>query len=414
MSSDLPYFPDIGIISLVPNKWGGTWRRRHQTLTRLARYFHVVWCDPAPSWRRLRLPNSSRDRNENHGSVPAPGFIIYRPEKWLPAIGRPRFLARWTLRQRLLRARQILLNRGCRKIVLYIWRPEYEPALDLIDHDLSCYHVDDEYTFSEVERPISKREARLISCADQVIIHSTTLFEKKGKLNPRSLLVPNGVDYRSFATPCKEPVDLQPVPHPRMGYVGIIKGQLDLELLVALARRHSQWSFVMVGPQGNLGKQAAFAQELSRLPNVYFLGLKPVDALPAYVQHFDVGLLCYRVTDYTKFIYPLKMHEYLATGLPVVGSPIPSVLEFSDVVTIARTTDEWSTALKDSLAPAAGSAEHVEARRRVARRYDWDELVGTIAKSLCDRLGPPYLDQFMRIMAGAHVAPSATELLEHR
>src|SRR5205823_2222442 len=206
---------------------------------------------------------------------------------------------------------------------------------------------------------------------DQVFTHSPALLEKKGKLNPQTAFVPNGVDYRSYAAPYSEPVDLQPIPQPRIGYVGRIKRQLDLALLTQLAQRHSGWSFVLVGPQDGMGDRAGVLQQLAQLPNVYLLGGKPVSVLPAYTQYLDVCMLCYEVNDYTKFIYPLKLHEYLASGRPVVGSSIRSLQDFAHVIRLARTPDEWSQALQASLAPAACSAEQVEARRYVARQHDW-------------------------------------------
>jgi glycosyltransferase involved in cell wall biosynthesis len=223
------------------------------------------------------------------------------------------------------------------------------------------------------------------------------LLEKKGKLNPQTLFVPNGVDYHAYATPQSEPADLKPIPHPRIGYVGRIKRQLDLSLLSALAQRHREWSFVLVGPLNGLGEQAVLVQELSRLPNVYFLGSKPVRMLPAYTQHLDVCMLCYAVNDYTKFIYPLKLHEYLASGRPVVGAPIRSLLEFAQIIRLARTTDEWSQALNDSLAPAACSVTQVEARQSTAHQYDWNRLAELIAHALCERLGPEYVERFEQI-----------------
>ncbi|MGH8068883.1 MAG: glycosyltransferase, partial [Candidatus Entotheonellia bacterium] len=283
----------------------------------------------------------------------------------------------------------------CRTTILYIWRPWYGLALDVMACDLSCYHLDDEYTFSAVvKKPIAELEARLISRVDQVFIHSPALWEKKGKLNPQTTFVPNGVDYLAYATPYGEPADLKPIPHPRMGYVGIIKHQLDLALLAALAAHHRQWSFVLVGPQRLRGEQTALIQQLSHMPNVYFLGGKPVDALPAYVQHMDVCMLCYAVNEYTNFIYPLKLHEYLASGRPVVSSPIRSLEDFAHIVRLARTAAEWSAALNDLLAPAAHSAAQIDARQRIARQYDWNTLVERIARTLCSRLGPSYLARF--------------------
>jgi glycosyltransferase involved in cell wall biosynthesis len=395
--SSSPHLADVGVISLVPEAWGGPWQPRHQFLTRLAYYFHVVWCNPARRWWTLWRSPSPRRQDIDYGSPNAPGFAIYHPERWLPAIGRPPVLARLAMRERLRSAQHLLARRGCRTIILYIWRPWYGLALDVMEYDLTCYHIDDEYTFSVREKPIETREARLLSRVDQVFIHSPALLEKKGRFNPHTLFVPNGVDYQAYATPQPEPADLQPIPHPRIGYTGVIKKQLDLSLLVTLAERHRQWSFVLVGPQGNLGNCAAVLQRLSQLPNVHLLGGKPVAVLPAYVQHLDICMLCYEVNDYTQFIYPLKLHEYLASGRPAVGSPIRSLQEFGDAIRLARTADEWSQALNDLLAPAINSIVQVEARQSIARRYDWNTLVQLIARTWCNRLGPAYLQRFESI-----------------
>jgi glycosyltransferase involved in cell wall biosynthesis len=398
MSSSLPpHLCDVGVLALVPERWGGAWLSRQQVLTRLAQYFHVVWVEPAYGWRRLWLHSALRTHSVNHDDIATPGFAIYRPEIWLPSLGWPRSFARFTAQQRLERACRILLKRGCRKIILYIWRPQYGKALDLIGHDLSCYHIVDEYTFSKIEKPIEERERRLLSRVDQVFIHSPALWEKKGGLNPHSLFVPNGVDYLAYATLVAEPEDLKPIPHPRIGYVGRVKQQLDLDLLITLAQWHPEWSFVLIGPQESLGQATSLIETLSQMPNVYFLGHKQVTVLPAYTQHLDVCLLCYKVNDYTKFIFPLKLHEYLASGNPIVGSPIRSLQNFTHVITLAHTAPEWSRAISASLAFPARSPEQIQARRDVAREYDWNRLVRLIARTLCGRLGPEHLERFERL-----------------
>jgi hypothetical protein len=108
-------------------------------------------------------------------------------------------------------------------------------------------------------------------------------------------------------------------------------------------------------------------------------------------------MLCYAVNDYTKFIYPLKLHEYLASGRPVVGSPIRSLLEFAQIIRLARTIDEWSQALHEALTPAASSVSQVEVRRSIARQHDWNRHVELITHALCDRLGPEYVERFEQI-----------------
>jgi glycosyltransferase involved in cell wall biosynthesis len=363
---------------------------RHQILSRLAMYFHVAWVEPAREWRDLWFSRKLETHLAIHDQG-SPGFSLYTPPRWLPALYKPSFVASFTARQRLLQVQRLLRRRGCEKTVLYLWRPDFGYAIDALTHELSCYHIDDEYTFSTTEQPLGNTEAKLISRVDQVIIHSPALLEKKGHLNRQTLFLPNGVDYRAYATPASEPIDLRGIRRPRIGYVGMIKEQLNLQLMVELAKRHRDWSFVFVGPLGFFQHDRALVDSLTNMPNAYFLGRKPVAELPAYVQHMDTCILCYKVDDYTKFIYPLKLHEYLASGRPVVGAPINTLLQFGHVVLLASTIDEWSTALSVTLNPAMSSTEQVEMRRSVARQYDWNALVFTLVRTLCKRLDEDYL-----------------------
>ena len=223
---------------------------------------------------------------------------------------------------------------------------------------------------------------------------SPGLIEKKGKINPHTAFAPEGVDYNAYATPVAEPSDMRTIPHPRVGYTGVLKKQLDWPLLLSLATEHPEWSFVFVGYQAPHPEMADFIQRMSAQRNVYFLGGKSVNELAVYPQHFDVRIMPYRLDDYTKYIYPLKLHEYLAGGKPIVGAPIRSLLDFTHVMTLASTPEEWSRALTQSLAPDRVSVDQIEKRRNIARQFDWEVLVRDIARSMCDRLGPPYSEQF--------------------
>jgi UDP-galactopyranose mutase len=372
--------PDVGVIALVPDSWGDPWMPRHQVLRRLARHFEVVWIERSLGWREYWVKGRTGRENMQSVSSDIDGFTLYDPGRWLPEVFNPRGLGEWLRRERVRRARAILERRGCKRIVLYLWRPEFDWALEATDADFTCYHIDDEYQFSVTEQPNDPREVALMKRVDHVIIHSPRLLQKKGHINPSTAFVPNGVDYGAYSRPTTEPADLAPIAHPRMGYVGVIKTQLDFELLLGLATAHPEWSFVMVGPRGYVGDRAGTLDQMAALPNVHLLGNKQLAELPSYTQHLDVCLMCYEVTDYTNYIYPLKLHEYLGSGPPVVSSPIQSVLSFSNVVRLASNPAEWERALSDSLSAQATSPEAVAARRAVAAEHDWDRLVEKIAE----------------------------------
>lgn len=370
----------LGIIALVPDDWDGIVTLRHQVLQRLARYHSIVWVEPALNWREFLKPSSSRFLASDRWSEPTPSMEVLASGCLHPNFHRPGWLSVASLRSRLASARRRLLARGAKRIALYIWRDQYAGALDAVPHDFSCYHIDDEYSFSDKNLPNSPREVSLLQRVDQVIVHSPALFGKKGGINRNTSLIPNGVDFRLFSTPHPEPADLAPIPHPRIGYAGVIKRQLDLDLLLRLAQARPQWSFVLVGPVTNVRGKEGQMEALRQSPNVHFLGGKPVQDLASYVQHFDVGLMCYEVNDYTRYIYPLKLHEYLGAGLPTVSSSIDVLRGFEHVVTIARNDAEWLAAIEAGLAEDDRDGSAVRARQVVAQANDWDVLVEQIAR----------------------------------
>jgi glycosyltransferase involved in cell wall biosynthesis len=391
----MPLFPDIGIIAMVPDQWSAPWQTRHYLLRELSAYFHVVWCNPVPEWRNAKL--DSRFRPWSRSQKQSESMIEHTANSLFPRLYRPDALASFFERSRINAAKSSLGTIGIRKWILYLWLPDFAPSLGATSYDLTVYHIDDEYSFASDDPPIDPIEADLLSNVDQVIIHSRTLMEKKGKLNPNTIRVPNGVNYEAYSQPRPEPADLKDIPHPRMGYVGYIKTHIDLGLHIALAQARPDWHFVFVGPVGALEGDADKAETLFGLKNVHYLGGKPPSELPGYSQHFDVCLMGYKVDNYTKYIYPLKMHEYLATGNPVVGSPIPAIMEFADIIETADTIEGWLAALERGLSAQAKSPEGRALRQAAAKAHDWQVLASNVAGLFCRRLGSDYKDRWDRL-----------------
>jgi len=385
--------PDVGITAIVPDEWDAHWGSRHYVLIRLAKYFNVVWVNPVGWWNEAWFgPRSDRSLFATAQSQNLPhGFSVFERSYFFPDFGKP-WVGYASEYSRLAVARNTLRKRGSKKHVLYIWRDSFSSAMDRGRYDASCYHIDDEYTFSTVDLPVCSREENLIKRVDQVFISSPAMMVKKGHLNPQTARIPNGVSVDEYLVPKDEPEDMVNIPYPRIGYVGIIKRQLNVDVLLEVAIRHPEYSFVFVGPKrSDLRNDGEKWEKLESFPNTYFVGEKPVSELPAYTRHMDVCLLCYSINDYTKYIYPLKLHEYLAAGRPIVGTPLASLLEFTEYIHFAVTVDEWETGIQRALSDAARSGEIIASRKKIAPEYDWDVLVYQIAQKICASLGLDYV-----------------------
>ncbi len=183
-------------------------------------------------------------------------------------------------------------------------------------------------------------------------------------------VLPNGMDGDHYLDRpvAPEPAELRGVPHPRIGYVGNFDGhRLDFELLIQLARKRPDLHQVLIGPWNAAAELKA---ELEAFPNVHLLGRKRQEACPDYLQHVDLGLIPFRINELTAAIYPLKINEYLALGLPVLSTPFSvEITSFTDVVTLAE-ADRWVEVIDRAMA-ASGDDER---RHRIdrARESTWE------------------------------------------
>ena len=384
---------DVGILALVPSQWEGySWRPTHYILSRLARYYKVLWVSPSLNYKNVFHPKSFWSTSRGLNKI-SPNFWTYSPERYLPQLpiryglsGLNEFVDGIRVRK----IKSMLTAMGIKRLILYVWRPQFGSYVGKFNEELVCYHVDDEYTFSAVEQPISESESKLLKNSDIVFILSKSLLEKKGKLNPATYYSPMAVDFEHYRRIAEDESvhfnDLTSIPKPRIGYVGIIKSQIDLKLMLGISRKRKDWSIVIVGPINKNHKEINETIELLRREsNVYFLGGKKYDDLPGYIKDLDICLMCYRKTDYTKYIFPLKLYEYLACGKPIVAASLEILEEFKDVLYFADTQEDWIENIQRCLEDQNTKME--QKRIAVARENSWDKRVKDIVSIFQEKLG---------------------------
>jgi glycosyltransferase involved in cell wall biosynthesis len=202
---------------------------------------------------------------------------------------------------------------------------------------------------------IRDMEQALIQRSDTLIATSHTLYQRLLASGKPTHLLAHGVDLELFTRePFEEHPALQGIPHPRAGYFGLFDERSDQDLIVALARRMPDFSFVIAGPV------AVNASRLRAHSNVYFTGALPYSDLPALVKGLQVLILPYSNGALATSISPLKLKEYLVTGKPIVATPIAEVLLQKDRLFVASDATEWEAALR-----AALSMDVRERRREV-------------------------------------------------
>ena len=389
----LPLFPEVGIVAVPYHSFASRWTTPHYVMTGLADFFQVAWLEPALHWRQTPGRAARARQLESLAEGLPDSFQLVHPPVWAPDLYSPRSVREFLLQARYRHACYHLRKRGCQRNLVHLWHYKFAPLLDVGKHELAFYHVDDEYSFQSDPPPMCDEERRIIQESDQVFVISQGLLERKSGINDCMRLVPEGVDFPLYSTPCPLPADLRGIPRPIVGYTGVVKSQLDWELLKTLADRNPQWSFVYVGMVADKASVKATVAEMERRPNVHFLGAKSRLEIACYPQHFDVCTMPYLVNGYTDNIYPLKLHEYLAGGKPAIGTPIRSLLDYQSVITLATSVEEWEQAIELGLSPASSEPGEVASRRAVAGQYDWKRLICRVAELISESLGPSYVER---------------------
>lgn len=388
------------ILAFAPNDWDGPKMNRQHLLSRLAqRGWPVVYSTGAPhfwsrrttEWKRLPLLGTFVNRD---------GVLVDRPSRLLLRRETSRTWDRLVIRTHLRR-----LLRGLRtspgSVICYVFHPSFWPYVEALNPTRLVYHVYDAFHLTtEWSARMEEAQAQLVDRASLLIATSLPMAESfPGARSASVKELPNAVDFDLFAPPSEPPFppDLGHIARPRIVHAGSINEKVDLGLLRALALTRPDWNWVLLG---HLSSKAHANGEFGRLwsscvalPNVHYLGAKPHQDLPGYLQHADVNVMCYQTSGvgWWQRLYPLRLHELLAAGRPVVASRLETLVPFSHVLALPTALKEWTQALEHAI--VGGGVSSVPARRLVASQNTWahrvTELEGWLFSIAASRSSAP-------------------------
>ena len=207
-----------------------------------------------------------------------------------------------------------------------------------------------------------------------IITTSDHLLAGKLPLNPNSHVVKNGVDFPVFSAYAKS--DLHPRIRKKVGFIGSFDHRFDLETVEYAVKQLPQYDFEFVGDMRNEISRSA----LSKYANVSFG--KPVspNEVPPLMAHCDVGIIPYLINEVNKNIYPLKINEYMAVGVPVVMNAFADLTEFTDFVSVAANKYEFVEKLKTEI--ETDNNEKIRKRIAFASTNSWDARTESFSKVL--------------------------------
>lgn len=303
-------------------RWDGVFQRPHHLMSRAAedrRVFYVE--EPRTSWRpSLELAT----RN---------GVTVVTPTiPRIPGAG---------LRAEMLRGllEGFVAREAIDRAILWYYAPPMISWTPEVEAHAVVYDAMDELAaFRNAPAETAAREADLIEQADVVFTGGRSLYAAKRLLHRHVHAFPSSVDvehFRRARSRLVEPPDQASLPHPRIGWFGVIDERLDLPLLAQLARRRPDWSIVLIGPVAKIDPRS-----IPAAPNIHRLGQRPYESLPSYLTGWDVAIMPFARNAATRFISPTKTPEYLAGGRPVVSTSIADVVRPYGERGLVRIADE--------------------------------------------------------------------------
>jgi UDP-galactopyranose mutase len=285
---------------------------------------------------------------------------------------------------------ELCLKEGVRDPILWYYTPMAGAFSDHLRGSVVIYDCMDELSAFKFAPPaLREQERTLLRRADLVFTGGYSLYEAKRKQHPRVHPFPSSVDTAHFAqarTDVEDPADQASLPHPRLGFFGVIDERMDIELVAAIADQRPDWHLVMLGPVVKI-----HPADLPKRANIHYLGGKKYEELPAYLAHWDVALMPFALNESTQFISPTKTPEYLAGGKPVVSTPIKDVIRhYGDLeaVRIAGTPEAFVAAAEAALAQNRVAGDWLTSTDHLLAQTSWDSTWQQMAELIATAWEP--------------------------
>jgi uncharacterized SAM-binding protein YcdF (DUF218 family)/glycosyltransferase involved in cell wall biosynthesis len=273
-------------------------------------------------------------------------------------------------------------------VISFLPTPLIQSAIKSIDPKLTIYYCANNMADSSASASkVRPYEDHFFKSVDIIFTAAYVIQEYALRFSNKVFYFPPGIDFEKFEVALKDkqdiPNDIKKITGPIVGYIGTLGKVLDQKLLCTLIDQCSNFTFVFIGPK------YTNIDILEAKSNTVFLGVKPHDQLPYYIKSFNVGIVPYVCNKFTEGVYPSKLNEYLAMGIPAVSTNLKEVREAREehgkTKIIANNTDEFINAVKSSVLDQS-SILLKEQRIKTAKENSWESRFKGISKIIEEEL----------------------------
>ena len=368
-----------GIVVFSHLRWGFVWQRPQQFLSRFAKKHQILFIEEPFFDKPVGgEPDVSFHRVMPNVTVATP----HVDQSWNRSPRLPEKLREFTGQ-----AINHMNEEGAfdRPVLWYYSPMDSAWSLGYFENRGIIYDSMDELSqFSGAPRALVDNENRLMEYADVVFAGGYELSMKKKKRHDNVHFFGCGVEYGHFAqaqAPSTNiPADIDFMARPILGWMGVVDERVDYNMVGEMARQKPGWSFAMVGPVVKVDPNL-----LPHFPNLYWLGGRDYSVLPNYCRAFDICMMPFALNAATEYINPTKALEYLATGRPVISTPVKDVVrQYSDLVEIVKTPEQFIAAAEQALRepPVERIARGVEKAKQCSWESTVESMEGLIKEAI--------------------------------
>ena len=351
--------------------WDWVWQRPQQLLSRLSKRHQILFVEgPVPSEETKTPKTELREVND------FPNITIMRAQ--MPASRW--FDGAWVDKERRRLVQEMLagpLGLRFKEPVQWFYDPMAVNAFagHMGERAIVFDCMDQLSHFRGAPKELVRRERELLAISDVVFAGGPKIGQAKKPYNANCHSFGCGVDVKHFGSARLKrtvvPADVAELPGPVFGFFGVVDERMDYDLVAALADATSG-SVVIVGPMTKIDPAS-----VPQRPNLHWLGGRDYSTLPAYVKGFDVCLMPFAINEATEYINPTKALEYMATGKPIVSTPVEDVvLQFSEVVKISRNSQEFiELAIQQAKSPDKAACRR---GHELAKKNSWEAIVAAM------------------------------------